>query len=142
MKNNEKEKKVIRWKITKLEKEKSGLIKMRRTWELTGDEFIDENDRIINEIEEYESKVIELNRDDEILDNLHNMVELFVELINKWKTADKEKKLKIISKIVVELSFDNQKKLYVGENPLFRTFKNYNLNKWWIHRGSNPGPTA
>ena len=140
---NKKEKTAIKWKITKLEKEKGWLIKMRRTWELTSAEFLEEKNNIINQIEDYENKLIGLNRkDDVILDNLNDMVELFVNLKDMWKKADSYEKVEIVSKLVVELEIDDKKRLYIAENPLFKAFKDCNLNKWWIHRGSNPGPIA
>jgi hypothetical protein len=70
------------------------------------------------------------------------MVELFINLKLIWKKASIEEKIEIISSIVVELRIDYQKRLYIEENPLFKAFRLYNENKWWIHRGSNPGPTA
>ena len=132
MDDNKKEKTAIKWRITKLEKEKSGLIKMRRTGELTWDEFLKEKNSIISKIEEYENKLIGLNRkDDFILSNLNDMVELFINLKEIRKTANNKKKLELISKMVVELQIDNQKRLYIEENLLFRAFRLYHLNKWW-----------
>lgn len=68
--------------------------------------------RIVNEIEEYENKIIELNRDDsEILYNLLEMVKLFVELIKICKTAYKEKKDKNYFKNGDPTKFEQQKRL-------------------------------
>ena len=143
LKDNKTEKTVIKKKIAKLESDKAWLITMRRTWELSSSEFLEEKNKIINETEDYQNKLIGLNRkDDIILTNLDKMVELFINLKDIWKTADLEKKIEIISNIVVELRVDNQKRLYIVENQLFRTFRSYNRHKWWIHRGLNPGPTA
>ena len=86
--NNKKERKIIKWKITKLEKDKTWLITMRRNWELTTEEFLEEKNNIINEIEDYENKLIGLNRkDNSILDELDWMLELFINLNSLWKTA-------------------------------------------------------
>ena len=132
MNDNKKEKTAIKWRITKLEKEKSGLIKMRRTGELTWDEFLEEKNNIINQIEDNQNKLIDLNRnDDSILSNLNEMVELFINLKDIRKTANNKKKLEIISKMVVELQIDNKKRLYIEENLLFRAFRLCHLNKWW-----------
>ena len=143
LKDNKVEKTVIKSKITKLEKEKAWLIGMRRIWELSSAEFLEEKNNIIEEIEDYQNKLINLNRkDDVILTQLDKMVELFINLKLIWKKASIEEKIEIISSIVVELRIDYQKRLYIEENPLFKAFRLYNENKWWIHRGSNPGPTA
>ena len=85
---------------------------MRRNWELTTEEFLEEKNNIINEIEDYENKLIGLNRkDNSILEELDWMLELFINLNSLWKTASNEKKLEYIAKVVLELNFNNEKRL-------------------------------
>ena len=69
------------------------------------------------------------------------MVELLVELDKIRETMSEEKKLQVISTIVVKLSVDDKKRLYIEENPLFKAFRMVNCNEWWGIRDSNPGPS-
>ena len=143
LKSNKNEKNIIEESIIKLETEKSWLVTMRRTWELSSAEFLEEKNKIINQIEDFQNKLINLNRqDDVILSQLDKLVELFINLKGIWKKANIEQKIVIISSIVVELKIDYKKRLYIAENPLFKAFRLYNTDKWWTHRATIPGPIA
>jgi hypothetical protein len=50
-------------------------------------------------------------KDDVLLTNLDNTVELLVELYDKRKSYSYEKKLRVINFMVVEFVIDNQKRL-------------------------------
>ena len=105
---------------------------MRRNDELTAEEFLQDKNRILNEIEDLQNKLIGLNRKHgELIENLEKMVELFVNLEQERKKLDIDKKLNIINNIVVELKVDKEKRLHIEEEPLFEAFRMYNCNKWW-----------
>ncbi len=137
-----KEQTLIRKKISSLENEFEWAKKMRRNEELTAEEFLQDKNRILNEIEDLQNKLINLNRKHwELLENLEKMVELFVNLEQERKKLDTNKKLNIINNIVVELKVDKEKRLHIEEEPLFEAFRMYNCNKWWTQWVTIPRPS-
>lgn len=129
---NKKKRDVFNKKLSKLENEKTSLIKMRSNWEITSEEFTEMKNQLINDIADIKDQIIRLDNDDkDILENFDKMVELLVELSDKWKTMNIEQKVWIINSIVVELKIDNKKRLHIVENQLFKAFRKLNYHKWW-----------
>ena len=129
-------------KLSKAENEKISLIKMRSSEEITAEEFSDMKNWLIEDIASLKDQIIKIDKDDkDILENFDNMVELLVELSDKRKTKKPKEKVWIINSIVVELQIDNKKRLYIEENPFFKALQKVNYHKWWVIRGSNPGPS-
>ena len=115
---------------------------MRSLGEISSEELIESKNSIINELASINDQLFKLDQKDGVLiENLDKTVELFVELNNKRKLLNDEQKLNIITSMVVELQVDNQKRLKIVENKLFKAFRKYNCNKWWILRGLNPRPS-
>ena len=115
-----------------LQKEKSSLIKMRSLGEITSEELIELKNNLTNELVDINEQLQELDKKDDVLiSNLNKTVELFVELSNKRKLLSKEQKLEIIKYMVVELQIDNQKRLHIVENSLFKAFRKLNCHNWW-----------
>lgn len=138
LEENKKKKVLYKKKITELDNEKPWLIKMRRKWELTSEEFLEEKNKIVNEIKKYESYITQINDEDEkILEELNISVELYIELNIIWKTLSDYQKALIISKMFVELKIDNQKRLWIKEKPTFKAFRELNMCKWSGGRGLN-----
>ena len=129
---NKKKRDSLNKRLSTLQNEKSSLIKMRSGWEITAEEFIEMKNTLINDISDIKDQIIKLdNHDDDILDSFQNMVELLVDLSVKRKTMSPSQKVSIINNIVVELKIDNQKRLYVQENPFFKALQKVNYHKWW-----------
>ena len=115
---------------------------MRSSEEITAEEFSDMKNWLIEDIASLKDQIIKIDKDDkDILENFDNMVELLVELSDKRKTKKPKEKVWIINSIVVELQIDNKKRLYIEENPFFKALQKVNYHKWWVIRGSNPGPS-
>ncbi len=126
----------------KLQNEKTSLIKMRSMGEISSEELNDSKNSIVNELMDINEELNKLDqKDDVLLTNLDNTVELLVELYDKRKSYSYEKKLRVINYMVVELVIDNNKRLWIVENQLFKALRKLNVHKWWDIRGSNPGPS-
>ena len=139
---NKKKRDALNKKLSKAENEKISLIKMRSSEEITAEEFSDMKNWLIEDIASLKDQIIKIDKDDkDILENFDNMVELLVELSDKRKTKKPKEKVWIINSIVVELQIDNKKRLYIEENPFFKALQKVNYHKWWVIRGSNPGPS-
>lgn len=138
---NKEAKKELRRKITNLENEIDFLWKMRRNQEITSEEYLRDKNKLMNEKEDLLNNLIRLDRNyDKILNSSNDLVKLLVELDKIRENLSEENKLEIISNIVVKLFVDEQKRLYIEEEPLFKAFRLWNCNDWWIERGSNPRP--
>lgn len=125
----------------KLQNEKTSLIKMRSMGEISSEELNDSKNSIVNELMDINEELNKLDqKDDVLLTNLDNTVELLVELYDKRKSYSYEKKLRVINFMVVELVIDNNKRLWIVENQLFKALRKLNVHKWWTLRGLNPGP--
>jgi tetrahydromethanopterin S-methyltransferase subunit B len=80
--------------------------------EISSEELTESKNSIVNELMEINEELNKLDqKDDVLLTNLDNTVELFVELYFKWKSYSYEKKLRVINYMVVELVIDNNKEL-------------------------------
>ena len=131
VKYNKKQRGILNWKATKLENEKTSLIKMRSSWEITSEEFVDMKNTLMDDIAQIKDQIIKLDNDDsKILDNFDNMVELLVDLVKKRKTKTIEQKVSIINFIVVELNITDKKGLQIEENSFFKALQKVNSNKW------------
>jgi len=116
----------------KLQNEKTSLIKMRSLGEISSEELVESKNSLINELTDINEKLVKLDKKDDILiSNLDLTVELFVNLSTKRKSLNKEQKLSIINNMVVELLIDDEKRLHIVENSLFKAFRKLNYHKWW-----------
>lgn len=139
---NDKKRKTYQKREKELQKQKSSLIQMRSVGEITSEELIELKNSIVNELIDISDELAKLDRQDDILiSNLDTTVELLVELSNKWKSYTYEKKLEVVNYMVVELTVNNNKELWIVENQLFKALRKLNCFKWWRCRGSNPGPS-
>ena len=121
---NKKKRDALNKKLSKSENEKISLIKMRSSWEITADEFSDMKNWLIDDIAGIKDQIIKLDNDDkDILENFDNMVELLVELSDKWKTKTSEEKVWIINTIVVELKIDDKKGSILRKTSSLKPFK-------------------
>jgi len=85
---------------------------MRSMGEISSEELNDSKNSIVNELMDINEELNKLDqKDDVLLTNLDNTVELLVELYDKWKSYSYEKKLRVINFMVVELVIDNNKRL-------------------------------
>lgn len=126
----------------KLQTEKTSLIKMRSMGEISSEELVDMKNSIVNELMDISDELAKLDRQDDILiSSLDTTVELLVELSNKWKSYTYEKKLEVVNYMVVELTVNNNKELWIVENQLFKALRKLNYHKWWVRRDSNPRPS-
>lgn len=129
---------VLRKQVTEKELEKQSLILMRWRWEITWDELVSIKNKLSEEIESSEEKIKELSKKNEfILSDFNRLVELLFFGIDNWKSLDEYKKLSFINEIVVELYFDNEKRLYIKENPIYKALKSDNFDLWSEGPGLN-----
>lgn len=129
----EKERKILNKKISDLKKKKKALLELRTSGELEKDEYMEEKNEIINNEIWLLNRLSDLsNQDNGILQKLSDTVELLTDLNSKRKTLDEANKLQFIKYIAVELNFDNKKRLYIKEKPLFEVIRNQNKKKWWV----------
>lgn len=85
---------------------------MRSMGEISSEELNDSKNSIVNELMDINEELNKLDqKDDVLLTNLDNTVELLVELYDKRKSYSYEKKLRVINFMVVELVIDNNKRL-------------------------------
>lgn len=100
-------------------------------WTIADEKYKSVNNEIILEQNQIEEELSNLNNLDLIIiDEAKDLVELLVNLKDKRKTANNNKKAKIISFIMVELFIDTKKQLYIQENELFEYIKVLNGLKW------------
>jgi hypothetical protein len=105
---------------------------MRSLGEISSEELVESKNSLINELTDINEKLVKLDKKDDILiSNLDLTVELFVNLSTKRKSLNKEQKLSIINNMVVELLIDDEKRLHIVENSLFKAFRKLNYHKWW-----------
>lgn len=80
--------------------------------EISSEELNDSKNSIVNELMDINEELNKLDqKDDVLLTNLDNTVELLVELYDKRKSYSYEKKLRVINFMVVELVINNNKRL-------------------------------
>lgn len=135
--DNDKVKHKLQKEITKLECKKKWLITMRQNGELTSEEFMEEKNTIINNIVEINEEIQKMNiKDENIINEINNRLELLVCLSQSWKTFNENKKVHIISNICLELFVDSQKCLYIHENSFFKgvKFLNFPYGTGWEKR--------
>lgn len=129
---------ILKWKKTKKEIEKNNLIFLRSNFEITGEEFVSLKNQLMVEIKNFDDQIKNLeSKNEKDLIEFNDLVELLFFALDKWKSYDRGTKFQIINELVVELYFDKQKRLYIEEKLLYKTFKIYNLSKWSGGRGLN-----
>lgn len=97
-----KEKQKLSSELTKTTQKMDGLIDMRITWELTGEQYKIKSEEFSEKINLLKLKITNLIIQDEgILDILNKSVELLTNLDQYWNTADTRTKLGIINMICV-----------------------------------------
>lgn len=111
---------------------------MRSNFEITGEEFVSLKNQLMVEIKNFNDQIKNLeSKNEKDLIEFNDLVELLFFALDKWKSYDRDTKLQIINELVVGLYFDKQKRLYIEEKLLYKTFKIYNLSKWSGGRGLN-----
>ena len=104
---------------------------MRSNFEITGEEFVSLKNQLMVEIKNFDDQIKNLeSKNEKDLIEFNDLVELLFFALDKWKSYDRGTKFQIINELVVELYFDKQKRLYIEEKLLYKTFKIYNLSKW------------
>ena len=104
---------------------------MRSNFEITGEEFVSLKNQLMVEIKNFDDQIKNLeSKNEKDLIEFNDLVELLFFALDKWKSYDRDTKFQIINELVVELYFDKQKRLYIEEKLLYKTFKIYNLSKW------------
>ena len=127
--NNKEIKNKLTKESEKLEKEKKELIKMRRNWELTTEEFLDEKNILTNNIIEIHNEIQKAHlHDDNILEDMNNRLELLVSLSQSWKAYTEHQKVHFISNMCLELFVSKEKSLYIREKSLYKAIKFQNLS--------------
>ncbi len=71
--------------------------------------------------------------------SIDEAVELLTNLHEFWKTANNNKKIRIIKMIAVELFVDTEKTLYIKENAVFEALRSLNCSRWLGYKDSNLG---
>lgn len=132
LEENKKQALVLNKKITRLESEVKELRWMRRRREIWSDDFIEDKNQLTSDIEDLHNRLIGLNRiNSETITQIEILHELLINLVSDWKSFSSLKKSKIIAIIVSELKIDNQKRLYIEENPIFKSLRMLNCSNWW-----------
>lgn len=99
--------------------------------EISSEKLVELKNWIFNELMNINDELIKLDQKDDVLfSNLDNIVELLVELYENRKNYSYEKKLQIINLMVFELVIDDNKRLWIVENQLFKAFCKFNVNQW------------
>lgn len=135
-----KEKQQLSAELTKTTGKMDGLIDMRISGELTGEQYKIKSAEFSEKIAVLKLKISALVLQDEgILDILNETVELLTNLDQYWNTADNRKKLSIIDMTCVELFVTIDKSLKIKENEVFEILRSLNCCEWQPHLDSNQG---
>lgn len=108
----------------KLKQEK--LLDMKLEDLLSNDKYLEKNNKFENEIKELEEEKNSIKNDD-FEEKTKMMLELAGSLYRSYIWWDKEVKLEIIKKLMLELSINTKKELQIEDSPLFKSSKNLNL---------------
>lgn len=122
-----------RKKLDKMEIEYEGkkqqIIKMRIDWELSSEEFLDEKNRLTNELITIRTSLIENDtHNDTIMESLNNALEYCTNLSHKYKIADISEKVEIIKTICLNLWLTGDKKMIVQMNSFWEAVYEANKN--------------
>lgn len=131
---------------------KQGLFDMRMSGEITQEEFIEQKNRVTEDLQEVKVSLFWLDQiDDDILNTVDTLMVFCTNLVQSWRTGDLDTKIDIVKLLCTNLFVDEEKILTFKFYPLWEATYEVNKNpqtygdfawktKWWTDRGSNPGP--
>jgi len=120
--------KKLQRKEKELSEKKQRLLDMRLSGELTQDEFLEQKNRIIEELQEIKGNLLNVDSlDDSIIDGADTIIEFCTNLLQLWKSADLSQKIDIIKLLVGNLFIDENNKMTFRFYPLWEA--TYEINK-------------
>ena len=120
--------KKLQKKEAEIGKAKQRILKLRVDEELTQEEFLIEKNRLINELQEVKSALINIDTlEDNILDSVDTLTVFCTNLLSVWKSADLSTKIDIIKLLVGNLFIDEKNKITFRFYPLWEA--TYEKNK-------------
>ena len=133
-------------KIKNIKRKQKKLLDMKLDELINDEKYLEKNNKFENEIKDLEEE-IKFTKNDDFEEKAKQMLELAGGFYTSYFRWDKELKVEIIKKLMLELSIDSKKELYIEETPLFKSSKMLNLyngipkGNWtpvWTVRGSRP----
>ena len=120
--------KALQKKEVEITRRKQSLLKLRVDEEITQEEFLEEKNRLVNELQEIKMSLVSADElDDNILTSIDTLMVFCTNLVQYWKEADLPLKIDIIKLLVGNLFIDEKNTLTFKFYPLWEA--TYEVNK-------------